>query len=107
MRRLVAFESVSLDGYFTDVNGDLSWAHTDRKDPEWDAFVSGNASGGGVLVFGRTTHEMMASYWPTPLAAKNDPVVAEGMNKQPKIVLLTKTRSFGNGNVVLSYEPRA
>jgi dihydrofolate reductase len=28
----------------------------------------------------------MASYWPTPLAVKNDPVVAEGMNSLPKVV---------------------
>ena len=29
---------------------------------------------------------MMASYWPTPIAIKNDPIVAEGMNKADKIV---------------------
>ena len=28
----------------------------------------------------------MASYWPTPMAMKNDPVVAEGMNSLPKVV---------------------
>ena len=29
---------------------------------------------------------MMASYWPTPMAAQNDPTVAEGMNSSDKIV---------------------
>ncbi len=29
---------------------------------------------------------MMASYWPTPAAAKQFPVVAEQMNKLPKVV---------------------
>ena len=29
---------------------------------------------------------MMASYWPTPIAIKNDPIVAEGMNNADKIV---------------------
>jgi dihydrofolate reductase len=38
------------------------------------------------LVFGRITYEMMASFWPTPMAMKSFPVVAEGMNKLPKVV---------------------
>jgi dihydrofolate reductase len=84
MRKLIVFNSVTLDGYFAGVNGDFSWAH--RQDAEWNAFVSGNAGGGGVLVFGRITYELMASYWPTPLAMKNDPVVAGAMNKLQKIV---------------------
>lgn len=29
---------------------------------------------------------MMASYWPTPLAMQHNPVVAEGMNRMPKVV---------------------
>ena len=38
-------------------------------------------------MFGRVTYEMMASYWPTPLAAQNSPEVAEAMNRLPKIVV--------------------
>ena len=84
MPKLIVFNSVSLDGYFTDAIGDMSWAHT--QDPEWDEFVSGNASGGGVLMFGRVTYDLMASFWPTPMAAKIAPVVAERMNSLPKVV---------------------
>jgi dihydrofolate reductase len=84
MRRLVVFNSETLDGYFTDSNGDMSWAH--KNDPEWTAFVADNARGGGTLLFGRITYELMARYWPTPAAAKNDPVVAERMNSLPKVV---------------------
>jgi dihydrofolate reductase len=84
MPRLIMFNSVSLDGYFTSATGDMSWAH--RYDPEWTAFVSGNASGDAVLTFGRKTYELMASYWPTPMAAKNNPSVAAAMNKFPKLV---------------------
>lgn len=84
MRTLTVFNNVSLDGYISDANGDMSWAH--QSDPEWNEFVSGNAQGGGVLLFGRRTYEMMASYWPTPLAHQNDPVVAEQMNSLPKVV---------------------
>ena len=84
MGRLLVFNNVSLDGYFVDANGDMSWAH--QQDPEWTAFVSENASGTAVLVFGRTTYELMAKYWPTPPAMKNSPAVAEGMNNLQKVV---------------------
>jgi len=84
MRKLVVFNQVTLDGYFADMTGDMSWAH--KQDPEWNAFIADNASGGGVLVFGRVTYEMMASYWPTPQAMKDLPAVAEGINRSPKVV---------------------
>jgi dihydrofolate reductase len=84
MRKLVVFNQVTLDGYFTDLNGDMSWAH--KQDPEWNAFVAENATGGGVLVFGRITYDMMASWWPTPQAIQSMPVVAEQMNQLPKVV---------------------
>jgi dihydrofolate reductase len=85
MRRLVVFNSVTLNGYFTGKNGDLSWAHKDG-DPEWNDFVSGNASGSGPLLFGRVTYEMMVSFWPTPAGMESFPEVAKGMNSAPKIV---------------------
>ena len=85
MRKLVVFNSVTIDGYFTDQNNDMSWAHA-QDDPEWNAFAAENAKSGGELLFGRITYEMMASYWPTPAAAANAPEVAEGMNKLPKVV---------------------
>ncbi len=86
MRKLAVFNNVSLDGYFTDANGDMSWAYNVNPDAEWNAFVAGNASGEGMLLFGRKTYDLMAGFWPTPLAAEQMPVVAEGMNKMPKIV---------------------
>ena len=84
MRRLIAFEQVSLDGYFVDANGDMSWAH--KQDPEWNEFAAGNAKGDGSLVFGRVTYDMMASFWPSPAALERMPAVAEGMNNLPKVV---------------------
>jgi dihydrofolate reductase len=84
MRKLTVFNNVSLDGYFSDSHGDMRWAH--RQDAEWDAFVSQNASGGGALVFGRVTYDLMAGYWPTAAALQSNSVVAEQMNNLPKIV---------------------
>lgn len=86
MRKLLMFNHISLDGYFTDAHNDMSFAHNPRPDPEWDEYVKGNASGGGTLVFGRITYEMMASYWPTSFAAQAQPVIAERMNRGVKVV---------------------
>lgn len=84
MRKLIVFNNVSLDGYFVDASGDMRWAH--RPDAEWNSFTAENAGGGGVLLFGRKTYDLMASYWPTPMAMQNYPVVAEGMNNLSKVV---------------------
>lgn len=84
MRRLTVFNHVSLDGYFCDAKGDMSWAH--RQDPEWSEFMSENASSSGALVFGRVTYELMASYWPTAAAHEAHPAAAEGMTRAPKVV---------------------
>ena len=86
MRRIVVFNQVTLDGYFAGVNGDISWAHETSNDPEWKSFVEENATSGGELIFGRVTYDLMKSYWPTPEALKNDPIVAEQMNNLPKVV---------------------
>ena len=84
MRKLVVFNSVTLDGYFAGINGDMSWAH--KQDAEWNAFVADNAKGESQLLFGRITYQMMASFWPTPAAIENFPIVAQGMNSGPKVV---------------------
>jgi dihydrofolate reductase len=84
MPSVMVFNSVTLDGYFTDPNGDMSWAH--KNDPEWNEFSAGNAKGESTLLFGRKTYEMMASFWPTPQAKQSFPEVAAAMNKQPKVV---------------------
>jgi dihydrofolate reductase len=84
MRRLTVFNSVSADGYFTDANGDMSWAKQD--DPEFNDFTSSNTKGNGTLLFGRVTYEMMKGFWPTPAAAKAYPDVAKAMNELSKVV---------------------
>jgi dihydrofolate reductase len=85
MRKLIVFNNISLDGYFTDANSDMSWAHQ-NADEEWNKFTSENASGGGVLLFGRKTYDLMVSFWPTKQAYDMMPQVAEGMNNLPKVV---------------------
>jgi len=106
MRRLTAFEQVSVDGFFTDAKGDMSWAH--KQDPEWNEFAASNAKGGGMLVFGRVTYEMMAAFWPTPAAQKANAAVAEGMNTMPKIVFSrTLDKAAWSNTTVVKTDPAA
>jgi dihydrofolate reductase len=104
MRKLRVFESISVDGYFTDANGDMSWAHTGREDPEFNDWVGGNASSGGDLLLGRKTYQMMEAFWPTPMAAQQMPVVAKGMNAARKYVVSKTIQPTWNNTHVLRGE---
>jgi dihydrofolate reductase len=85
MARVIVFENTTLDGYFSDEKGDIRWFKQD-DDPEFKAYTEENASGGGTLLLGRKTYELMKSYWPTPAAKKADPDLAQKMNELPKVV---------------------
>lgn len=83
MRKIVVFNLVSIDGYFAGQDGDISWHNVDE---EFNEYAIEKVTAGNTLLFGRVTYELMASFWPTPQAIKNDPIVAERMNNLPKIV---------------------
>ena len=105
MKKLRVFESISVDGYFCDANGNMDWAHTGRSDAEFGAWVSSNASSGGELLFGRKTYQMMESFWPTPMAAQQMPEVARGMNAAKKYVVSTTIRPTWNNTELLKGDP--
>ena len=63
----------------------MGWAKG-GNDEEFEAFGSENARGGGTLLFGRITYELMAGFWPTRQAIDSLPIVAERMNNGPKVV---------------------
>ncbi len=83
MRRLLFFMLVSLDGYFEGPNHDIGWHAVDE---EFNDFAIRQLESVDLLLFGRVTYELMASYWPTPEALRDDPVVAGKMNGTPKVV---------------------
>jgi dihydrofolate reductase len=85
MRKLQAFTIVSVDGYFAGPNGEIDWFKS-GPDDEQQAFSSEVSKMGGILIFGRTTYEMMKAFWPMPDAIKGDPVMAGAMNRSEKIV---------------------
>ena len=88
MARLSSFISLSINGYYADERSSMEFAHRKdaKPDREFAEFTAKNAQGGGRLLFGRTTYDLMKQYWPTPQAMKDMPEVAEGMNRAPKFV---------------------
>jgi dihydrofolate reductase len=101
MRKLSVFNQVSVDGFFKTLDGDVAWTHEGAPDAELDEWVAGNASSGGALLFGRVTFELMASFWPTPMAMQQMPIVAKQMNALPKIVFSRKLDSVAWENAHL------
>src|SRR5215217_45197 len=83
MRKVFLFNMTTLDGFFEGPDRDINWHHTDD---EFNEFAINQLNETGTLLFGRVTYQMMASYWPTESAIKDDPIVAGLMNSLPKIV---------------------
>jgi dihydrofolate reductase len=108
MQKLMVFNNVSLDGYFVDANASMAWARSLKPDTEWDAFMVSNATSRAVLVFGRITYDLMASFWPSPTAAKDWPAAAEGMNSSQKIVFSrTMDKASWNNTRLVKTDPVA
>lgn len=90
MAQLSAFVFTTLNGFLNDLNGDISWH---RHGAEENEYASKSMEANNTLLFGRKTYEMMASYWPTPMAMEHDATVAKGMNSANKIVFSNTLKS--------------
>jgi dihydrofolate reductase len=99
MRKLTSFTFLSLNGYYKDENEDTSWH---RHGEEEAKYSEESLQSNNILLFGRTTYEMMSSFWPTSMAAEMFPKVAEGMNKAEKIVFTNtlKTAAWNNTRIM-------
>jgi dihydrofolate reductase len=78
MRKTFLFMMVTVDGYFEGVDHDISWHNVDA---EFNVFANQQLEESGALIFGHTTYELMAGYWPTAKGA-----TAKFMNEMPKYV---------------------
>lgn len=101
MRKLSAFTFLSLNGYYKGDQNDISWH---RHGGEENEFASDSMKSNNILLFGRITYELMAGYWPTPMAMQQDPAVAAGMNQATKIVFSTTLTSAGWNNTTIMKE---
>ncbi len=100
MRKLSVFNLTSLDGYYKGPNGEIDWH---KNGPDLQQLSEENLSAGNMLLFGRVTYDLMASFWPTPQAKQSMPVVAQGMNNAEKIVFSrTLKKADWNNTIVVS-----
>ena len=53
MGKVIAFEFVTLNGYFKGPGGDISWHRHGAEENEWGAEM---LASGGTLLFGRATY---------------------------------------------------
>ena len=91
-RKLIVFDRVSADGYFASADGKLDWV---VPDDEIDAQGAAGCEHADAIVFGRTTYDMFASYWPHALdedphgagrKSKNIAAMAKMINAATKVV---------------------
>lgn len=87
MAKIFLFMMVSLDGYFEGENHDISWHNVDA---EFNEYAIEQTKSVGTFLYGHRTYDLMSGYWPTEEPRANDPVVAELMNKTPKVVFSKK-----------------
>ncbi|HEX8244096.1 MAG TPA: dihydrofolate reductase family protein [Longimicrobium sp.] len=113
MRRIIAFNRVSADGYFADAQGGLGWV---VPEPELDRAAAENLGGNDTILFGRRTYEMFESFWPHAL--DQDPhgggrspemrTMAEWINAADKLVF-SRTRkdvTWRNSRLLAELDPR-
>lgn len=75
---------VSVDGYFEAPNHDISWHNVDA---DFNTFAIEQLREIGMLVFGHTTYNLMANFWPTPQGISENATIAKLMNETPKIAV--------------------
>ncbi|MCL4296807.1 MAG: dihydrofolate reductase family protein [Anaerolineae bacterium] len=83
MRKLTSYNFLTLNGFFKGPNEDTTWHTHGEEEAKYSEEALGEEN---VLLFGRKTYEMMASFWPIPQAKELFPQVAAGMNNAEKIV---------------------
>ena len=118
-RKIVVFDRISADGYFSAAEGALDWA---VPDADLDKGAAGKLGDSDTMLFGRRTYDMFESFWPHVLkdpATAPDPhnpgrhtpemrSLAEWINAAKKIVF-SKTRgevSWTNSELRRDIVPR-
>ena len=99
MRKLSTFNFITLNGFFKGADGDISWHPHDQEGGE---LASKSLKAENILVFGRTTYEMMEHAWTSDAMKKQMPEVAARMNSSEKIVVSSsmKEASWGKTQII-------
>lgn len=105
MRKLFLFMMVTTDGYFEGVDHDISWHNAANE--EFNEFALKNLVGTDAIVMGHRTYNLMASYWPSEDAVKNDTETAAFMTNTQKYIAAHEDFDPGWANVEVMTDPVA
>jgi dihydrofolate reductase len=127
MRRILAFNNVSADGYFAGPDGGLGWV---IQDPELDRSIMADADRSaalgsgpdpGTILFGRRTYEQFESFWPHALDDSRTAPSPHGPGRSvemrgmaiwinaAKKIVFSRTRqevTWSNSSLVRTFDPR-
>lgn len=82
------FNFVTVDGYFAGTDGNIDWHPVDD---EFNAFAVDFINKCDTVLFGRTTYDLFASFWPTATSdtslTSEDHSIARALNMMRKIVI--------------------
>lgn len=93
MRELIAWDMLSLDGYFETTDRGIDWFAFDEQ---LERYILDTQAEAGTVLFGRRTYEMMRDYWPSA-----EGPIADFMNRVPKVVASTTLGDPGWSNVTV------
>lgn len=86
MRKVIVFNSISIDGYYAGDNNETDWF---VHDPEVNKAAHEMMNPDSIL-FGRATYQMFESYWPhvakNPQAPQEMKTMANELNEMTKVV---------------------
>jgi len=74
---------VTLEGFLAGLKGETDWFLWNDEIAKSAIELMGAVD---MMLFGRVTYDLMASYWPTAKPPEEDPTIIEKMNKSAKIV---------------------
>ncbi len=87
MRKIIAVEFVTLDGFVSGPAGELDWVEKIYTDEIAQALGEGKQPV-DIFLLGRVTYQGVFSYWPDK-TKEEEPFLAEHINPKPKLVFST------------------
>lgn len=100
MRKIIASEMVSLDGFFENANRQPDWYRVSNEFFEYSRELLNSVD---TILFGRITYQIMENFWPE--ATDEDAVITHKMNHLNKIVFTKSLKTVGwNNSEIAEYD---
>ncbi len=84
MRKLIAQEWLSVDGFAADENGSTDFFGSSEDNVQSDNEILADMDSFDLILLGANTYRVFLDFWPTEKASKE--IIADRINETPKIV---------------------